>query len=298
VWFVVIKIMNHTQIEEMLLEFQGWLEGVLTETIGAIVELNPAQKRMKQAIEYSVLGGGKRIRAFMIAQSCKHYGINRDEIKPLLAAIEMVHAYSLIHDDLPAMDNSPERRGKPSVHIAFNEATALLTGNALFGLAFDEILHNLQVKSEVRLEVIKHLSLATGYYGMMSGQMFDIMITKMSDVSVDEITQMNQMKTGDLFAFCMACGGILAEKPQDVDMLKKIGYDFGYIFQVIDDILDFAEDTDGKTEVEIRRNFINQLGGVDAAKKHLISIINQLQEVLSGMPVMANLVDYIFKRVC
>jgi len=133
---------------------------------------------------------------------------------------------------------------------------------------------------------------------MMSGQMFDIMITKMSDVSVDEITQMNQMKTGDLFAFCMACGGILAEKPQDVSMLKKIGYDFGYIFQVIDDILDFAEDTDGKTEVEIRRNFINQLGGVEAAKKHLISIINQLQEVLSGMPVMANLVDYIFKRVC
>jgi len=220
----------------------------------------------------------------------------------LLAAIEMVHAYSLIHDDLPAMDNSPQRRGKPSVHIAFDEATALLTGNALFGLAFDEILNNLNFSSEIKLNLLKHLSLATGYYGMMAGQMFDIMITKMPTISTKENANMNKMKTGDLFAFCTATGAILAGKESEIAKWKEIGYDFGSIFQIADDILDFEEDTQNKTQQEIEKNFIVQLGGIELAKKHLILQNKDLQhkigDISSHLQTMATLVDYVFKRVC
>lgn len=290
------------KIEEIMVEFQNWLEKELKTNVGKIPENNAGQARMKEAIAYSLLGGGKRIRAFMIEQSCEIFGFGRQEITPLLVAIEMVHAYSLIHDDLPAMDNSLERRGKPSVHIKFDDATALLTGNSLLGLAFDEILNNLKASSEIKLNLLKNLSFSAGFHGMMAGQMFDMIIAKSTDAKFEDVSTMNKMKTGDLFAFCMATGAILAGKANEIKTLQEIGYEFGYIFQVVDDILDFEEDTNGNNDVEISKNFIVKLGGIEEAKKHLILRNNDLKHKISGvqynLPVMAQLVDFIFKRVC
>lgn len=290
-------------IKATLLEFQNWLETEIAAKIETIPANDIAQERMKEAISYSLLGNAKRIRAFMIAESCKTFGFNRDEIKPLLLTIEMIHAYSLIHDDLPCMDNSDERRGKPSMHVAFDEATALLTGNALLNLAFDEILNkDFTVENYIKVQLLARISRAIGYHGMMAGQMLDIMMNGMQDIPTEQFVHMNRLKTGELFALCMSTGPILAQSVQNIEIMAKIGYDFGYIFQVSDDILDLEEDTKSPDQIDFKRNFINHIGGMEYAKKHLIFMIDQISESLERMPFdmssIIHLARYVFKRVC
>ena len=286
-------------IHENLKEFQNWFEPHIQDRIQNLPENDYGQIKIKKAISHSLLDGGKRIRAFIIAQSCEIYGIPKESVIHLLLAIEMVHCYSLIHDDLPCMDNSDTRRGKKSLHKEFDEATALLTGNSLMSMAFDAILSNkFEVENYVKISLLKHLSRAIGYFGMMSGQMLDIIIVNERTAKTEEFVHMNKLKTGELFAFCMASGAILKQNIEDYKTLSHIGYDIGYIFQIADDITDITQEPNSH-ESFAKNEFINHLGGTDEAKEHLEVISSQVKNAISKFSntgIMTSLIDYIISQ--
>ena len=286
-------------IRENLREFQNWFEPYIQARIQNLPENDHGQIKIKKAISHSLLDGGKRIRAFIIAQSCEIYGIPKESVIHLLLAIEMVHCYSLIHDDLPCMDNSDIRRGKKSLHKEFDEATALLTGNALMSMAFDAILSSkFEIENYVKISLLKHLSRAIGYFGMMSGQMLDIIIVNERTAKTEEFVHMNKLKTGELFAFCMASGAILKQNIDDYKTLSHIGYDIGYIFQIADDITDIIQEPNSH-ESFAKKEFINHLGGTDEAKRHLEVISSQVKSAIakfSDTGTMNSLIDYIISQ--
>ena len=285
-------------IHENLREFQNWFEPCIQARIQNLPENDHGQIKIKKAISHSLLGGGKRIRAFIIAQSCEIYGIPREKVIHILLAIEMVHCYSLIHDDLPCMDNSNIRRGKKALHKEFDEATALLTGNSLMSMAFDEILSNkFEVENYVKISLLKHLSRAIGYFGMMSGQMLDIIIVNERTAKTEEFVHMNKLKTGELFAFCMASGAILKQNIEDHKTLSHIGYDIGYIFQIADDITDITQEPNSH-ESFAKKEFINHLGGTDEAKRHLEVISTQVKNAIAkfNSTTIPSLIDYIITQ--
>ncbi len=291
---------NLEEIQNKLLLFKNWLEPHIKSCITTLPENNSGQIKIKNAIEYSLLGGGKRIRAFLVAESCGIYGIAKESIIPLLIAVEMIHCYSLIHDDLPCMDNSDFRRDKPSLHKKFDEATALLAGNTLVNLAFDSILSNkFEVENYVIISLLKHISHAIGYYGMMSGQMLDIIIVNERSAKTEEFIHMNKLKTGELFAFCMASGSILKQNIQEYKELSHIGYEIGHIFQIADDIVDIQEDSNSH-ETFAKQQFINHLGGVDEAERHLEFLAHQAKDAIdkiSKSTEIPSLIDYIISFI-
>ena len=204
-----------------------------------------AEAILCDAMKYSSLGEGKKIRPFMVLQSSNLFGVKEEVACRVGSAVEFLHSYSLIHDDLPAMDDSDFRRGKKSCHKHFNEATAILAGDALLTLAFEILSDPLTVEdSSVRCQLVNSLAKAAGHRGMVAGQMLDL-LTEGKKLSVDEIVQMQSLKTGEIFAFCMVSGGILggASKLQ-LDALKKYAYGFGIAFQIVDDLLDVKGDID------------------------------------------------------
>jgi len=195
-------------------------------------------------MKYGIFSGGKRIRSAIIVNTGKIFGIDYKKLIAVGSAVECIHTYSLIHDDLPAMDNDDMRRGKSSMHKKFNEFTAILTGNALLTLAF-EILSskNLKLSEKVKNELITTLAIYSGFSGLASGQYFDLSYEN-KKVSKKKIIDMQQKKTGKLFSFCCECAAII--KGQNFNqrkILKKLGSDIGLLFQITDDLIDFKGDS-------------------------------------------------------
>ncbi|TAL34839.1 MAG: polyprenyl synthetase family protein [Alphaproteobacteria bacterium] len=191
------------------------------------------------AMRYAVLNGGKRLRPFMVLESARVFGVDASRARRVAAAAEFVHCYSLAHDDLPAMDNSDLRRGKPSLHKKFDEATALLAGDALLTLAF-EILSDPETHEDprVRIELVANLSGAIGMHGMVGGQMLDL-IGEKQEFDVGTISRLQRLKTGKLIAFCCEAGAILGKaNPAHRQALRNYAHDLGLAFQVTDDLLD------------------------------------------------------------
>ena len=191
-------------------------------------------------IKYSIFSGGKRFRSSILINTGKIFGIDRKKLIIIGAAIECVHSYSLIHDDLPAMDNDDIRRGKLSVHKKFNEFTAILSGNALLTFAF-EILsgNNLKLSSQKKNELIKTLTICSGSFGLAEGQYLDLTFEK-KKISRKKIIDMQKKKTGELFGFCCECAGIISGKNKKIRKdLKNIGIDIGLLFQITDDLIDY-----------------------------------------------------------
>ncbi len=280
------------KIEDILYYFRQWLEPIIAKKVSLLPENDDAQKRIKSAIEYSLLGNAKRIRAFIIEQSCLHYGIPKDDIINLMVAVEYIHCYSLMHDDLPCMDNSDERRGKPASHKKFDEATALLTGNSLVTLALDEIFSDgFPFENYVKVHLVKNLSKAIGFYGMMAGQMLDLLVVNSSTAKTEEFIHMNKLKTGELFAFCMSSGAVITQSIQNISEMQQIGYDIGYIFQLVDDILDVRDDV--QSGLNSKKTFIQHIGGVDDAQRHLFMIAEQARVRIRKTCNNVNLVDLI-----
>ena len=195
-------------------------------------------------MQYSIFSGGKRFRSVIIVNTGKIFNIGYKKLIMIGAAIECVHSYSLIHDDLPAMDNDDLRRGKLAAHKKFNEFTAILAGNSLLTLAF-EILSsdNLKLSSKIKNDLIQTLSIYSGYSGLAGGQYFDLTCEN-KKISKKKIINIQNNKTGKLFAFCCECAGIIKglsyKKRKD---LKKIGLEIGLLFQIADDLLDFKGDS-------------------------------------------------------
>ena len=197
------------------------------------------EARLFEAMRYATLGGGKRLRPFLVLCGARLCGASDENALRVGAAIEIVHCYSLIHDDLPAMDDDDMRRGQASCHVAFDEATAMLAGDALLALAFevlaDEATHE---DPSVRSELIMGLAVASGGRGMVGGQMIDL-IAEHTVPDIATITRMQRMKTGALIRFSCEAGAILAGAPEKArDALRLFAHDLGFAFQITDDLLD------------------------------------------------------------
>jgi len=197
------------------------------------------EHRLFDAMRYATLGGGKRLRPFMVIAGGEIFDLKMVECLRVSAAVEFVHAYSLVHDDLPCMDDDDLRRGRPTVHVEFDEATAILTGDALLTLAF-EILADRRTSPdpEVRMELVAGLARAAGGHGMVGGQMLDLW-AEGNSLDASGAARMQRLKTGELIAFAGEAGGILARaRPQQRKALRMFAHDLGLAFQITDDLLD------------------------------------------------------------
>ena len=218
--------------------------GKVEKTLDRLVSLETASEaRLFEAIRYSVLGGGKRLRPFLVMQGASLFGVAESCALRAGAAVEMIHCYSLIHDDLPAMDDDDLRRGKPTVHKQFDEATAILAGDALQPLAFEVLAHpDTHARAEVRCRLISRLAHAAGGQGMVGGQMIDLQAEERT-LDLGEITRLQQLKTGALIAFSCEAGAILGQANQAAhEALRGYAHDLGLAFQIADDLLDVEGD--------------------------------------------------------
>ncbi|MCB1556285.1 MAG: polyprenyl synthetase family protein [Alphaproteobacteria bacterium] len=196
-----------------------------------------------EAMRYGTLNGGKRLRPFLLMQSARLFNVDPKRARRVAAALELVHCYSLIHDDLPAMDNADTRRGKPAVHRAYNEATAILAGDALLTLAF-EVLSDPETHEDprVRCELVTALARAAGGHGMCGGQMLDL-IGEREEFDLGTLSRLQRMKTGALFEFACEAGAIIGKGNEPhKKALRNYARDLGLAFQVTDDILDVEAD--------------------------------------------------------
>ena len=190
-------------------------------------------------MKYGLLSGGKKIRSTVIIDSGKLFNLNEKKILNICASVECIHSYSLIHDDLPCMDDDAVRRGKPSTHIKYGEATAVLAGNSLLTLAF-EIISNkdYKIKSEIKNDLVKSLAFCSGHSGIAGGQELDLKFENKKK-NFNQILGMQKKKTGKLFGFCLYAVGALSKK-NDIEkkQLSKLGEEIGLLFQLADDFLD------------------------------------------------------------
>ena len=208
-----------------------------------------AERRVVDAMRYALIGGGKRIRPFLVVSSARLFNVAEASALRVAAAIEMLHSYSLVHDDLPAMDDSDLRRGLPSAHKQFDEATAILAGDGLLTLAF-EVLADPATHSDpqVRADLTLALARAAGYAGMVGGQMLDLE-AEHSTLDIGAITRLQRMKTGEIIAFSCVAGALLARASEPAyRALHAYAHDLGLAFQIVDDLLDAegSEATVGK----------------------------------------------------
>jgi farnesyl diphosphate synthase len=225
-------------------------QAIATELTDAVLDRLLAappglEARVYEAMRYSALAPGKRLRAVMALASARLFGVARRSALQVAAAIEMVHAYSLIHDDLPGMDNSDLRRGRPTNHRQFDEATAILAGDGLLTMAF-EVLAQPDTHGDpaVRVELVAALAAAAGAAGMVGGQMIDL-IAERQPLDIGTITRLQRMKTGALIAFSCEVGAILAKAPGELrTALRGYAHDLGLAYQIADDLLDVEGSAD------------------------------------------------------
>jgi farnesyl diphosphate synthase len=226
------------------------------------------EARVFEAMRYSSLGGGKRLRAFFVLAGATLFKVGALPALRTASAIEFVHAYSLIHDDLPAMDDDDLRRGKPSCHKQFDEATAILAGDALQALAFEVLAHeDTHGDASVRTHLVSELAKAAGAQGMVGGQMLDLLAETRPDLSIGAITRLQRLKTGALISFSCTAGAILGKASDPLRAaLSAYAHDVGLAFQIADDLLDIegtaAEigKTPGKDAAAGKATFVSILG--------------------------------------
>jgi farnesyl diphosphate synthase len=220
-------------------EFEKRLKQTAVAIDGLLDQLLPAlpHNRLRDAMRYAVLGQGKRLRPFLVIESARLFGVDENAALRVGAALEALHCYSLVHDDLPAMDNDDLRRGQATTHRKFDEATAILAGDGLLTWAF-EVLSDVATHpaAEVRVRLVSALAKAAGEAGMVGGQMLDIEAETKGFADYAEIAQMQSGKTGALFRFACEAGAILAQ--EDSTALRQYADDIGLAFQIADDILD------------------------------------------------------------
>ncbi len=257
------------------------LESLLPENHGA-------ESRLLEAMRYATLGGGKRIRAFLVMQTAVLFAVAETCAARVAAAVEMLHAYSLVHDDLPAMDNDDLRRGRPSCHRAYDEATAILVGDALQTRAFEVLAEpDTHSDAQARCELVAALGAAVGARGMAGGQMID-MLAEGQSLDASQVTRLQALKTGRLIQFSAEAGAILGRAPLSVrHHLAAYGRDLGAAFQIADDLLDASGTTaeTGKTagkDARAGKATLVAILGPERARAHAELLSQQAAGHLAG----------------
>ena len=232
-------------------EFQSRLEAYQNRVNAALDKYlpreDPPEHNLAEAIRYSVIGGGKRIRPAMVYAAGEAMGVSTDLLDIPACAVEMIHAYSLIHDDLPAMDDDDLRRGRPTCHKAFDEATAMLAGDALQALAYEILAKDdhEELTPEHRIQMLSLLTEASGAHGMAGGQAVDLASVG-KQLTLEQLEHMHQLKTGALIRASILLGGMCKQdiSEQELKMLSDYAFCIGLSFQIQDDILDVISDTE------------------------------------------------------
>ena len=243
---------------------------------------------LADSMSYSVINGGKRLRPILVylASELTPKEINYKSIDDLAIAVELMHCYSLIHDDLPAMDDDDLRRGMPTCHIAFGEATAILAGDALQPLAYEVILKSPNISDKDKIFILRELVNACGYQGMVEGQMLDMLSNK-DKFTLEELDIMHNLKTGELIKTSLILGGRLAQYDENrLKAIKDFGIKIGLAFQITDDIIDIESPSEisGKnqgSDILEKKITYPALIGVDKAKKRASILIDEAIEYLS-----------------
>ena len=262
---------------------------------------------LSKAMIYASMNGGKRIRPFLVSIFSEIAKIKKVQSLRISAAIESIHSYSLIHDDLPSMDNDDFRRGKPSTHKRFNEATAILAGDALHDLAY-EIISNEKTNSDpnVRSVLINKLSIATGSKGLAGGQSLDLLFEN-KKVDFKKIIRMYEMKTAALFSFSCAAPFIVAKKNiKEINFVNDFGKLFGIIFQITDDILDQDQDfkalgkTPGKDKTQGKSTLLSIINKKELKKfclKEIKNFTNKNKSFLLNNPILNKLINFNLEKL-
>jgi farnesyl diphosphate synthase len=262
-----------------------WLAHIEQSLDGFLPASHIAPTRLHEAMRYACIGGGKRLRAQLVYATGALFDCQAKALDNAAVAVEMIHAYSLIHDDLPAMDNDDLRRGKATVHIAFDQATAILAGDALQTCAFSTLL-NAECNDELKVQLMKTLASATGSSGMCGGQQLDIDASQLK-ISIEALQKLHAMKTGALIEASVIMGAIIAQATSiEQEALSAFATDLGLAFQIQDDILDIESTTEtlGKSagkDVAQEKSTYPALLGLDASKSLLNILMQQMQTHLS-----------------
>ncbi len=283
------------------LDIVTWQQRALAQTELILTRYLPSDKTiptlLHQAMQYALLGGGKRIRAMLVMAAANTGQFDEQAMEQAVCAIEMIHAYSLVHDDLPAMDNDILRRGKPTCHVVFGEAQALLAADALQTLAFDVLSRPNNLPDAQQLESIRTLATASGSLGMAGGQSIDLSQIG-QQLTQSQLETMHSMKTGALICAAVKLGALSCIDPDKniMQALNDYAVAIGLAFQVVDDILDSQSDsstlgkTAGKDADNNKPTFVSLLG-VDEAKCYAENLYNKAYSAVQDIPIAGNILQ-------
>ena len=258
---------------------------------------------MVNAMRYAVLGGGKRMRPIMVCAACDAFGGDMENALPVACAIEFIHSYSLIHDDLPAMDDDAIRHAQPSTHIAFGEATAILAGDSLHSLAFESITKAPNLDPVSRLKIVELLSRAAGWPGMAGSQSLDIEAEGQT-LTLQKLESLHRAKTGALIQVALESGMLCADPEPDPErfaLVGQFGAAVGLAFQVVDDILDVTGSTlslgkPAGSDAEHAKNTFPKLLGLEAAHEHANKLLTQALSLLDAAACRTPLLELIANK--
>ncbi|WP_374606176.1 polyprenyl synthetase family protein [Diaphorobacter nitroreducens] len=289
-------------------DFDGWMRAQLARVEDALSRwvCPDAPAGLGEAMRYAVLDGGKRLRPLLVLAACEAVGGNAQAALRAACAVELIHAYSLVHDDMPCMDNDVMRRGKPTVHVRFGEARALLAGDALQALAFELLTPEDGVPPAMQARLCRELARAAGADGMAGGQAIDLASVGLQ-LSEDQLRQMHRLKTGALLQASVVMGAVCGQTPEGtLRALSDYGAAMGLAFQVVDDVLDVTQDsatlgkTAGKDAACDKPTYVS-LMGLEAARAHAEALRAQALAALaaSGLTdtrALAALADMVVRR--
>lgn len=294
----------------MTIDFPTWLSDTQAQAETAVERYLPTestgQETLHEAMSYVSVGGGKRFRPLLAAAAARLGAAEADALSAAMAAIEYVHVYSLVHDDMPEMDNDSLRRGKPTCHIQYDQSTALLVGDALQTLAFDVLSRPVNLPFEQQLKRVQVLARASGSLGMAGGQGIDLANVG-KDLTLEQLQHMHGLKTGALIRAAVALGGLSCSDVSDelLNALDVYADKLGLAFQVIDDVLDCEQDTAtlgktaGKDEEANKPTYVKLLG-LEPARAQAIALATEAKAAVAvygdAADALMGLADYVIKR--
>ena len=256
-------------------------------------------------MKYGVISGGKKIRSTLILDVGKLFNLNQNRLLNVCAAVECIHSYSLIHDDLPCMDNDKIRRGKPTTHVKFGESTAVLAGNSLLTLGFEILADkNYLVSDNIKNNLIKKLAFFSGHSGIAGGQELDLSYEKKKK-TFNQIVEMQKKKTGKLFNFCFFAPTLIANKKKEIQKMSKLGEELGLLFQISDDLLDMtgSKKKIGKPTKQDKKkgkstliSLIGHQNTINYAKNLKMNILRKLKNHGKKANDLRNTVNFVLNR--